>query len=85
MIHRYSHDHLRRWNNGEHQVRIDVPGRQLPMGYCDGSDDDEQELRHIAEAEGLEGLSIQKRLLKTGRQIWTVGGPPEVEFVDDDD
>lgn len=85
MIHHYNHEHLSRWNRGEHQVRIDVPGRRLPMGYCDGTEEDEAELRAIAEAEGVEDLPITKKLLKTGRQIWTVGGPPQVDEFDPDD
>ena len=84
MIRRYDHDMLRLWNRGDLQVQIDVPGRRLPMGYCDGTDEDEAELRSIAEAEGVEELPIQKRILKTGRQIWTVGAPPVDESYDDD-
>lgn len=85
MIHRYTHDELRKWNRGEHRVQIDVPGRRLPMGYCDGSDDDEAELRAIAEEEGLEDLPIDKRILKTGREIWTVGPQPTDDTSDDDE
>lgn len=84
MIHRYNLAQLQRWNRGEHQVRIDVPGSPRPMGYCDGTDEDEAELRSIAEAEGVEDLPIHKRLLKTGRQIWTVGNPPEEVYEDED-
>lgn len=85
MIHKYSHDHMRKWNKGEYQVRIDTPNSNRPMGYCDGTAEDEAELHRIAESEGVEQLPIQKRILKTGRQIWLVGGPPEVEFYDEDD
>jgi hypothetical protein len=85
LIHHYNHDHLRRWNRGEHQVRIEIPGRNLPMGYCDGTDDDEAELRAIAEEEGLDDLPIHKRVLKTGRAIWTVGNPPQLDEAEDDD
>ena len=35
---------------------------------------DELELRAIAEAEGADTVSIRKKELKTGRQIWTLGG-----------
>ncbi len=83
MIVKYSNESLQRWTRGQLQVRLDVPGRELPMGYCDGTDDDERELRAIAEAEGVESLPIHKKLLKTGRQIWTVGSPPVDEASDD--
>lgn len=84
MIYPYSHALLNRWNRSEVQVQIDVPGRQLPMGYCDGTDDDEAELRAIGEEEGLDELPIHKRVLKTGRQIWTVGAAREEEALDDE-
>lgn len=84
MIYPYDHEMLRKWNRGELQVQIDIPGRRLPMGYCDGTEEDEAELRNMAESEGVEDLPIQKRLLKTGRQIWTVGSPPMDEDFDED-
>ncbi|MEZ4316401.1 MAG: hypothetical protein R3F61_02805 [Myxococcota bacterium] len=84
MIYPYDHEMLRKWNRGELQVQIDIPGRRLPMGYCDGTEEDEAELRNMAESEGVEDLPIQKRLLKTGRQIWTVGSPPMDEEFDED-
>ena len=84
MIYRYSLDTMARWTRGELQVQIDVPGRERPMGYCDGTDEDEQELLSIAEGEGVDELPIRKRVLKTGRQIWTVGNPPPVDTSDDD-
>ena len=77
MIYLYSHDNLRRWNRGELKVQISVPDQTKPLGWCDGTDEDEDELRGIAEAEDVESLPIQKRILKTGRELWTVGHPPE--------
>jgi hypothetical protein len=44
------------------------------MGFCDGSDADVSELREIAESEGADGMRIEKKLLKTGREIWTLHG-----------
>jgi len=84
LIHKYSNQTLQQWTRGQLQVQLNVPGRNLPMGYCDGTDADEAELRAIAEEEEVENLPIHKRVLKTGRQIWTVGAPPE-PFVEDDD
>ncbi|MCP4807606.1 MAG: hypothetical protein GY913_10230 [Proteobacteria bacterium] len=77
MIYLYSHENLRRWNRGELKVQINVPDQTRPLGWCDGTDEDEEELRSIAEAEDVENLPIQKRILKTGRELWTVGHPPE--------
>lgn len=89
MIHPYSHDTLRQWNRGEFKVQLDVPGRRLPMGYCDGSEEDETELRSQAEEEGVEELVIHKKILKTGREIWTLGSEAEEDededYVDDSD
>ncbi len=85
MIHKYSTETLNRWNRGELQVQLDIPGRRLPMGYCDGSEEDEAELRAMAEEEGVEDLPIRRKILKTGRQIWTVGNAPELDWDPDDD
>ena len=45
------------------------------MGFCDGTPEDVAELLAIAEAEGADDVRIHKKLLKTGREIWTLGGP----------
>lgn len=84
MIHRYTAVTQQRWNRGELQVQINTHGSNRPMGYCDGSDDDEAELRAIAESEDVEDLPIHKRILKTGREIWTVGSPPNPTDFEDD-
>lgn len=84
MIHPYSHENLSLWKRDVHQVQLDLPGRQLPMGWCDGTEEDEEELRAMAREEGVEHLTIHKKLLKTGRQIWTVGDPPELDYDDED-
>lgn len=44
------------------------------MGYCDGSDEDVAELAEIAEAEGADEMRIEKKFLKSGREIWTLHG-----------
>lgn len=76
MIHRYSLDTLNRWQRGEFKVQLDAPGREKPIGYCDGTAEDEAEIRAMAEDEGVDDLPIRKKFLKTGREIWTVGHPP---------
>ena len=63
-----------RWDRGELQVQLLLPGNPRPMGFCDGTAADEAELRAIAQAEGAETSAIQKKLLKTGREIWTLTG-----------
>ncbi len=54
-----------------------------PIGYCDGTAADEEEILQLAEAEGAE-VRIEKKRLKTGREIWTVHTtselPPEDDF-----
>ncbi len=75
MIHFYSHANLSLWTRGVHQVQLDLPNQRLPLGYCDGTDEDEAELRRMAADEGVENLKVAKKLLKTGRAIWTLGEP----------
>ncbi len=79
MIHRYENATQTRWDHGEFKVRIDVTTSTRPIGFCDGTDEDVAELMAIAEAEGADDLEIHKKYLKTGREIWTIGGsePPD--------
>lgn len=77
MIHLYSDATLVRWNRGELKVQLNKPGHTRPLGYCDGTEEDEAELRAMAESEEVDDLPIHKKYLKTGREIWTVGNPPE--------
>jgi len=44
------------------------------MGFCDGTPEDVAEIRLIAEAEGASDVRIQKKQLKSGREVWTLGG-----------
>ena len=76
MIHSYSNETQTRWDRGEFQVRLLPAGSERPMGFCDGTAEDRAELREIAEAEGADEMVITKKRLKTGREIWTLGGPP---------
>ncbi len=85
MIHKFSQAHQTRWGRGEYKVQLNVPGSPRPMGYCDGSVEDEAELRQMAEEEGVEHLVITKRPLKTGREVWTIGDPTAKPAVSDDD
>lgn len=72
MIYPHSNETQTKWDRGDFQVRLDVPTSSRPIGFCDGTAEDEAEILARAEAEGADGLRIEKKLLKTGREIWTV-------------
>ena len=74
MIHPYSNATQTRWNRGEFRVQLNLPNQTRPMGFCDGTPEDLAELLAIAEAEGAEDSGIQRKQLKGGREIWTLGG-----------
>ncbi len=73
MIHPYDNQAQTRWDRGELKVQLNQVGNSRPLGFCDGTAADLSELTAMAEAEGAEGLKIQKKVLKTGREIWTLG------------
>jgi len=77
MIHPYNNATQTRWNRGEFKVQLNQHNNPQPVGFCDGSPEDVAELSSIAEAEGADDVKIQKKILKTGREIWTIGGPGE--------
>lgn len=84
MIHKYSPKSLNQWTRGELKVQIMVPGLDRPIAYCDGTAEDEAALADIAEAEGAELPEIHRRVLKTGREIWTMGqAPPDDGEIED--
>lgn len=64
-----------RWDRGEFQVQLIMLNNPRPFGFCDGSEADVSELLSIAEAEGAGDIHIQKKQLKSGREIWTLSGP----------
>lgn len=74
MIYKYDNESQTKWDRGEYQVRLLIPTQAAPIGFCDGTDEDIAELRGIAESEGAESFAIQRKALKTGREIWTLGG-----------
>jgi len=84
MIQMYSDKTLQLWNRGEVKVQLNLPGRSRPMGYCDGTEEDEAELRSMAESEEIDNLPIHKKYLKTGREVWTVGEEPKDQYWDED-
>ena len=74
MIYPHSNETQTRWDRGDYKVQLNLPNNPRPMGFCDGSDADVAEWQAIAEAEGAEEMRIEKKLLKTGREIWTLYG-----------
>lgn len=83
-IYSHSNETESRWGKGGFKAMICSSTSDRPMGYCDGTQEDEDELIKTAESEGLEDVYMHKKTLKTGREIWTVRGemnvPEEVEF-----
>ena len=75
MIYPYDNATQTRWNRGEFKVQLKQPNNPWPMGFCDGSPEDVAELTSIAEAEGSDDVKIHKKHLKSGREVWTLGGP----------
>ncbi len=73
MIYPHSNETQTRWDHGDYKVQLLLPNNTRPMGFCDGSAADEAELHSMAEAEGA-NLAITKKVLKTGREIWTLVG-----------
>jgi hypothetical protein len=73
MIHPYDNRTQTRWDRGEFKVQLILANNPRPMGFCDGTADDIAELTAIAEAEGADGMEIHKKILKSGREIWTLG------------
>jgi hypothetical protein len=74
MFYPHSNETQTRWDRGELRVQVNLPNNPRPVGFCDGDDADEAELRAIGEAEGADEIRIDKKRLKTGREIWTLHG-----------
>ena len=75
MIHPYDNATQTRWDRGDFKVQLNLPNNPRPIGFCDGSPEDVAELLSIAEAEGADDVKIHKKHLKSGREVWTLGGP----------
>ncbi len=74
MIYSHSNETQTRWDRGELQVQLVQPNNPRPIGFCDGTEADIAELREMAMAEGADGFNIDRKVLKTGREIWTLRG-----------
>ena len=84
VIHRHNFETMARWAKGGFKVQIRYENSDRPIAYCDGTSEDEEELRAIAEEEDAELPPIQRRILKTGREIWTIAAIGPVDDVEDD-
>jgi hypothetical protein len=73
MIHPYDNASQTRWDRGDFKVQLNLPENTRPMGFCDGTPEDLAELRSMAEAESTT-VTIDVKVLKTGREIWTLRG-----------
>jgi hypothetical protein len=74
MIHPYDNKTQTLWDRGELKVQLMQAGSTRPAGFCDGTSEDEAALQALAESEGAQDMRIEKRTLKTGREIWTLRG-----------
>ena len=74
MIYPHSNETQTRWDHGDYKVQLSLPNNPRPIGFCDGSAADVSELAERAEAEGAESMRIEKKVLKSGREIWTLHG-----------
>lgn len=78
MITPYDNASQSRWDHGEFRVQLLLPGTTRPMGFCEGSPEDMAELLSIAESEDAGEVQIQKKALKSGREIWTLGSSTQL-------
>ena len=67
----HSNETQTKWDHGDYQVMIKSPRSSRPIGFCDGDPADERQIVEQAMREGAE-VEIDKKVLKTGREIWTV-------------
>ena len=74
MIHQYSNETQTRWDRGDFKVQLVQANNPRPFGFCEGTPEDLAELQEMADSEGADSLEIVKKVLKTGREIWTLAG-----------
>jgi len=72
MIYPYGNDTQTAWDRGQYKVQLNVPDNSRPIGFCDGSQEDISELTSMSQSEGASDLRIERKLLKSGREIWTL-------------
>ena len=79
MIHPYSNETQTRWDHGDFKVQLNQPDNSRPIGFCDGSAADLAELREMADSEGTDEMRIEKKILKSGREFWTLSSGGEID------
>ena len=79
MIHPYSNETQTRWDHGDFKVQLNQPDNSRPIGFCDGSTADLEELREMADSEGTDEIRIEKKILKSGREFWTLSSGGEID------
>ena len=79
MIHPYSNETQTRWDHGDFKVQLNQPDNSRPIGFCDGSAADLEELREMADSEGTDEMRIEKKILKSGREFWTLSSGGEID------
>jgi hypothetical protein len=62
-----------RADHDDFKVQLNAANSTRPIGYCDGTDADMAELRELASTEGADEMRFQRKLLTTGREVWTLG------------
>jgi hypothetical protein len=73
MIYPCDNKNQTRWDHGELKVQLHSRNQPRAIGFCDGTEEDIAELMAHAELEGADTASIEKKVLKSGREIWTLG------------
>ena len=76
-IHRHNNETQTQWDRGNFAVMVMSVSSTTPIGFCDGTDSDELEIIETANEEGTE-IEIEKKLLKSGRQVWTIRPTAEI-------
>jgi hypothetical protein len=84
MIYPYNAKNRHLWDQQKLKVQIFVPGNTRAIAYCDGTDEDIEELMAKAEDEGAEPPPLSRRYLKTGREIWTMGEEQPADYEEED-
>ena len=72
MIYPHSNETQTRWDHGDYKVQLMLPNNTRPIGFCDGSVADVAEMTERAESEGSDSIRVEKKRLKSGREIWTI-------------
>ena len=75
MIHPYNDETQTLWDRGVLAVQLVHASEPRTIGFCDGTAADAAEFRRIARARDGDRLVLVRRVLESGREVWTLGGP----------